>query len=78
MIKISMDDIKKDVAGYLQRAKEGETLLVLEENKPIVEIKPITLKEENLRPYGLCAGEFLVPDDFDAPLPDEIIKQFEG
>lgn len=22
------------------------------------------------RPYGLCAGEFQVPDDFDAPLPE--------
>ena len=21
------------------------------------------------RPFGLCAGEFVVPDDFDAPLP---------
>jgi len=23
------------------------------------------------RPYGLCAGEFLVPDDFDSPLPED-------
>lgn len=32
----------------------------------------------HLRPFGLCAGEFVVPDDFDAPLPDEILKTFEG
>ncbi|WP_309707254.1 hypothetical protein [Armatimonas sp.] len=30
------------------------------------------------RPYGLCAGEFVVPKDFDAPLPDEILDAFEG
>jgi hypothetical protein len=24
-----------------------------------------------LRPIGLCAGEFVVPDDFDAPLPED-------
>ena len=30
------------------------------------------------RPFGLCKGEFLVPDDFDAPLPEYIIKEFEG
>jgi Protein of unknown function (DUF2281) len=29
------------------------------------------------RPAGLCAGEFTVPDDFDAPLPEEILQSFE-
>jgi hypothetical protein len=31
-----------------------------------------------LRPYALCAGEFEVPNDFDDPLPPEILKMFEG
>ena len=30
------------------------------------------------RPCGLARGEFTVPDDFDAPLPDEILDAFEG
>lgn len=30
-----------------------------------------------LRPIGLCAGEFTVPDDFDDPLPAEILELFE-
>lgn len=34
--------------------------------------------QECQRPFGLCAGEFTVPDDFDAPLPDEILQAFEG
>ena len=33
---------------------------------------------DGLRPYGLCAGQFVVPDDFDAPLPDDILAAFEG
>ena len=36
-----------------------------------------SIKKE-LRPFGLCAGEFVVPDDFDAPLPEEILRDFEG
>jgi hypothetical protein len=31
-----------------------------------------------LRPYGLAAGEFTVPDDFDEPLPDDILADFYG
>ena len=34
--------------------------------------------EAELRPFGLCTGDFTVPDDFNAPLPEDIIKAFEG
>lgn len=30
------------------------------------------------RPFGLAAGEFVAPDDFDDPLPEEILREFEG
>jgi hypothetical protein len=33
---------------------------------------------KQLRPYGLAAGEFTVPDDFDDPLPDDILASFYG
>ena len=45
----------------------------VEAGAPLAELKP-----PSLRPYGLCAGEFTVPDDFDAPLPDEVLESFEG
>jgi hypothetical protein len=30
------------------------------------------------RPFGLCAGKFVVPTDFDAPLPEDVVRGFEG
>jgi hypothetical protein len=30
------------------------------------------------RPVGLAKGQFAVPDDFNAPLPEEVLKTFEG
>lgn len=30
------------------------------------------------RRFGTLAGRFVVPDDFDAPLPDDILSAFEG
>jgi len=33
---------------------------------------------KQLRPFGLCAGDFVVPDDFDAPLPEDKLNAFEG
>ena len=40
--------------------------------------KVVTTKNKKQRPFGLCAGEFVVPEDFDAPLPEEILNAFEG
>jgi antitoxin (DNA-binding transcriptional repressor) of toxin-antitoxin stability system len=56
----------------------GETVVVVQNGKAVAELKPAAAGVGQPRPFGLCAGEFRVPDDFDAPLPDEIVRQFEG
>lgn len=33
---------------------------------------------KDFRPFGLSKGEFVVPEDFDAPLPEEILADFEN
>ena len=40
--------------------------------------KPQLSESKPTRPFGLCAGEFVVPDDFDDPLPDHVIEEFEA
>lgn len=80
MATISIDDISRDPSSYLRRVEAGETFLIMKENKPVAEIKPASQNTDAkpLRPAGLCAGEFTVPDDFDEPLPDEVLRGFEG
>lgn len=78
MEQVNIDDMQRDLSTYLQRVEAGETLVIIREGKPIAEVKPIIRQVETLRPFGLCAGEFVVPDDFDAPLPEDILNAFEG
>lgn len=78
ILSIDIEEMQRDLRGYLRRVAAGETLVVLESDKPLAEIKPIGPSAQQPRPFGLCAGEFVVPDDFDAPLPDEIVDLFEG
>ena len=77
MTRVSVEEIQQDVSAVLRRVEAGETLIVVRTGKPIAEIKPVITSPEALRPFGLCAGEFTVPEDFDAPLPENIIKAFE-
>ncbi len=78
MTTITIDDIQRDLSGFLQRVRAGETLLITQADLPIAELKPIAPASQQRRPFGLCAGEFTVPADFDAPLPEDILAEFEG
>ena len=78
MGQVSIDEMERDLLAYLRRVEEGETLIILKAGRPMAEIKRIVSTSKRLRPFGLCVGEFTVPDDFDDPLPDNIIRDFEG
>jgi len=75
--RVSLDEIKQDLSAYLQRAQAGEIFVVTKAGKPVAEIRPVATANQYLRPFGLAAGQFTIPDDFDAPLPDQIVREFE-
>ncbi|MEW5766127.1 MAG: type II toxin-antitoxin system Phd/YefM family antitoxin [bacterium] len=77
-VQVNVDEIKQDLPAYLQRVEGGETFVIVKAGRPLAEIRPIAPPAELLRPFGLCVGEFSAPDDFDAPLPEHVIQEFEG
>jgi antitoxin (DNA-binding transcriptional repressor) of toxin-antitoxin stability system len=80
MITLNIDDIERNLSGFIKLIQEGNSLIITQANEPIAEIKPIVINQalKKPRPIGLCAGEFIVPDDFNDPLPEEIINLFES
>ncbi|MEN0110732.1 MAG: type II toxin-antitoxin system Phd/YefM family antitoxin [Planctomycetota bacterium] len=85
MTTISLEQFSADPSGLLARVTAGETVIVTRGDKPVAEVRPVedarpkgTEYLEEPRPMGLCKGEFVVPDDFDDPLPGEILRDFEG
>ncbi|MEH2314818.1 MAG: type II toxin-antitoxin system prevent-host-death family antitoxin [Nostoc sp.] len=78
MLIVTIDEIQQNLTSYLHQVAAGESILITQAGKPIAEIKPVSPTSQQIRPYGLCAGEFIVPDDFDSPLPEEILNSFEG
>ena len=78
MTTISADEMQQDVTGWLGRVAAGETLVITQTGRPVAELRPYPNAVPSLRPAGLAAGEFRTPDDFDAPLPEDILADFEG
>ena len=77
MLNVTVDESQGDPSKYLRQVEAGATFVILQADKPIAELRPIS-NSKQLRPFGLCAGEFTVPDDFDDPLPEDILSAFEG
>lgn len=78
MTQITVQEIERDPLGFIRHIEAGKPLMVVRGDVVIAEIQPISPVRDLPRPIGLAAGEFTVPDDFDRPLPDEVIKLFEG
>ncbi len=55
-----------------------EEKIVLEKKITSQSLDSVSFESNQMRPSGLCEGEFIVPDDFDDPLPEEILQSFEG
>ena len=75
-MNVTVEDVKRDPDGVLHRVLDGETLVVTADDQPVAEIRPIE-RVHRPRPFGLAAGAFVVPDDFDDPLPEDVLRDFE-
>jgi antitoxin (DNA-binding transcriptional repressor) of toxin-antitoxin stability system len=75
---ITVQDIQRDPAGFLERVEAGEAFVVVRGDQRLAEVRPVPASTRSARPFGLCAGQFTVPPDFDQPLPPDVVKEFEG
>jgi antitoxin (DNA-binding transcriptional repressor) of toxin-antitoxin stability system len=61
----------------VERAEAGEEIVIARAGKPAAKLVPVT-KSRGRRRLGLLDGKVRVPDDFNEPLPDSVIRAFEG
>lgn len=78
MTHVSIEQFRRNPSECLQSIRSGETVILVEAGRELAEIRPIDDPKQGQRPYGLCVGEFTVPGDFDDPLPDDILRDFNG
>ena len=79
MSTITIQDAQSNFPAVLARVAAGESLVLLDQNKPVAEIKPVPPEmHPKRRQFGMSKGLYVVPDNFNDPLPDEILDEFEG
>jgi hypothetical protein len=78
MSSITTAEIERDPQGFLRRVGAREAFIVVSGQRAVAEVRPLTPGSAQPRPFGLAAGEFTVPPEFDDPLPDNLLQEFEG
>lgn len=75
---ISMHQAKSSLSQLVSRAQSGETVYIGAYGKAQAKIVPIDEYDMPTTKFGILAGKLTVPDDFDEPLPDDVLAEFEG
>lgn len=75
---ISMHQAKSTLSQLVKRAATGETILLGAYGKVEAKLVPVAESAASAKKIGVLAGKLVVPEDFDAPLPDDILQIFEG
>ena len=76
---INIHDAKTHFSRLVDRAAAGEEIIIAKAGKPVARLVPLMpVEKPKKRVLGLLAGLAVVPDDFDAPLPDDLLDLFEG
>jgi antitoxin (DNA-binding transcriptional repressor) of toxin-antitoxin stability system len=78
MSSVTVQELQRDPVRLLNRVEAGESILVTRGNRAVAELRPIPVSGATPRPFGLAAGEFVVPADFDSPLPEDVLQGFES
>jgi len=76
--RVNIHDAKTNLSRYLAELAPGDTLVLCNRNQPVAELRSLRKKGLSQPRIGAAKGEFVVPDSFFDPLPDEIIKAFSG
>lgn len=75
MDEVTVHEAKTHLSRLLRRVALGEEILISRGGEPIARLVPATRGKK--RTLGTDRGLYEVPDDFDAPLPDDVIADFE-
>ena len=77
-MQINIYEAKTQLSQLVDAAHRGETIIIAKAGTPMAKLVPLTHGPKRKIHYGLMKGEIEIADDFDAPLPDDVLALFEG
>jgi prevent-host-death family protein len=74
-VTVNVHEAKTHLSRLLERVVAGDDVTIARAGKPIARLVPVG--NAVARHLGADAGRVVIDDDFDAPLPDDVLADFE-
>ncbi len=75
-MQVNIHEAKTNLSRLLSQVQNGQDIIIAKAGKPIARLTRLT-EQKPKRRLGRDAGLFDVPEDFDDPLPEAILRSFE-
>lgn len=77
-VNVQPDDIS--LVRLLEDVASGEEIILSSAGRPVAKLVPLvsTIETKGMRKLGGLQGKYVLPDNFDDPLPDDIQRALEG
>jgi prevent-host-death family protein len=76
-MEVNVHEAKTHLSRLLQKVAEGEEITIARAGVPVARLVAVGTKRK-VRPLGMDEGRIWVADDFDAPLPEDLLREFYG
>lgn len=76
-MEFNVHEAKTNFSKLLQRVALGEEVIIAKAGVPVAKLVPVHT-QTGKRQLGFLKGEIWMADDFDAPLPPDILAGFLG
>jgi len=76
-MEVNVHQAKTHLSRLLRRVAEGEEITIARAGVPVARLVAVE-PAKNVRPLNMDRGRVWVADDFDAPLPPDLLAAFEG
>ena len=74
---VNIYEAKTQLSRMVDRAAAGEEIVISRNGKPVARLCPLEPVKRNTVKFGVLKGRIWVAPDFDAPLPDDVLEDFE-
>ena len=75
MAEVSVHEAKTHLSRLLRRVAAGEEVVIARSGKPVAKL--VAIRRRKARELGTDRDAFEVPEDFNGPLPDAVLRAFE-
>ena len=77
MRTINIHEAKTHFSKLVEEVSKGGEIVIAKSGKPMAKLTGIS-PAKPIRKPGFLKGRIEIVDDFDAPLPDDVLDAFEG